>query len=164
MAKSQTFGWEIKVDCVWGSKFKSPIKKMDTPPNIPPYVMKSLSLVKQSKTKVRIFSKVVPHNQMLLLKFASLNDRDFLYVAEMNSNAWMTYNAMKEYEYFCNRKGADENSTGKSLLTPELFQEVIDMGNEPGPYLNFALYSLMRSSEMSFLENERRYFKQNPDG
>ena len=115
-----------------------------------------MSLVKSSPTKLRVFKKSQPHDQMMLYKYVKLTDKDFLYVAQFNSDEWMTYNAMKEYEYLCNRKGADENATGKTLLTPDLFQEVVDAGN-PTRFLTFGLYTIMRAAEMSYYDDEKRY-------
>ena len=124
----------------------------------PPYIKNRMKVARRSDIKTNICKKSTPANLHFLIKYVELCDKDFLYIGDFSSDEWMTYGAMKEYEYHFNRNGADENATGKSLLDPNLYQEVIDNGN-PIKYLTYRLYKAMREEEIKFDEEAKAYNK-----
>ena len=124
----------------------------------PPYIKKRMATARRSEIKTNICKKSNPAHLHFLIKYVELSDKDFLYIGDFSSDEWMTYGAMKEYEYHFNRNGADEKATGKSLLDPTLYQEVIDNGN-PIKYLTFRLYLAMREEEIKFEEEAKAYNK-----
>jgi len=103
-----------------------------------------------SATKKMVISKMMPHDMMMMVKFAGLYDDDFKTVASLKSNDWFLMGACKEFVYndvpdvekFLKETGG--------LLTEEQFKTVC--GKNPSKLLDYKLYEKMWKCEDEYVE------------
>jgi len=102
-----------------------------------------------SAFKKAVISKMMPHDMMMMVKFAGLYDADFKTVADLTGNDWFLFGACKESIY--NDFGDVEKflkETG-GLLTEEQFNKV--KGNNPSKTIDYKLYEKMWKCEDEWL-------------
>ena len=107
-------------------------------------VIRSMSNVKKS-----VISKMMPHDMMMMVKFAGLYDDDFKTVANLKSMDWFLIGACKEFVYndvpdvekFIKETGG--------LLTEEQFKTV--MGKNPSKTVDYKLYEKMWKCEDEYV-------------
>ena len=102
-----------------------------------------------SATKKMVIGKMMPHDMMMMVKFAGLYDDDFKTVASLKSNDWFLIGACKEFVYndvpdvekFIKETGG--------LLTEEQFNTV--KGKNPSKIVDYKLYEKMWKCEDEYV-------------
>jgi hypothetical protein len=106
------------------------------------------TLRNMSGNKKMVIGKMMPHDMMMMLKFASVSDFNFNRISCLKGNDWFLYGACKED--ICNTDDGEEKPIENGgLLTPEQFAKVAE--NNPSKALCYELYKAMWECEDVYL-------------
>jgi hypothetical protein len=117
-----------------------------------------MDYARKNPNKIRIVKMYVdsPYELATFLAFLPLSEDDLHTLGSFKSKDWMSYGAMKEQEYFCNRNKEDipvderndddeYNNNEKKILRQIEFLRV--KKNNPSSSLTYSLYLRMRECE-----------------
>lgn len=113
----------------------------------------NLAYAKSNPAKLAVLRQFAPapHDMMGLLTFIRLPMDDFRAICQFKGNDWMSYGAMKEYEYGANRDAEDipadvkDADAYRAILTEPQFNK--QKGNNPSKALTYTLYKQMSEAE-----------------